>query len=396
MGYNMETINQNINIMQKKLFVISCLLLVAGLSFTSVYAADYLPKDKTGGGNVVVGGDTVFNNLYVGGATVVVNKKVSGDLFVGGGSVNVAGSVQKDLFLAGGNITVSEPVGEDARLVGGNIALNAPIGGDLLVAGGTITIAESATVGGDLWVAGGAINLNSRVAGEARIAGGDIYINSEIVGPLTVRAGEKLTFGPKATVSGPINYYGQKEATIENGASVGAIEFTQWKSANKSVRGFSFLNFGWFILAKLLALFISALVIFKLFRTKVIEIVSLSYTKPWSSLGIGFVGFIVAVIASILLCVTVIGAYLGIAFGIVLVFFMIMSGPVVIIYTGYITEKVFKRGTEVIISWKTILWGTLVGTVLTLIPIIGWLAILILYMISFGTMLRVSRRVLEV
>lgn len=381
--------------MKKTTAFVSIFLLGLFVS-TTVFAADYLPKDKEKGGNVVVGGDEVFENLYVGGGSVSVNKEVLGDLFIGAGSINVSGETEEDLFAAGGNVNISSPVGGDARIAGGNVNLSAPIGGDLLAAGGTIVISSSADIGGDMWLAGGMINFNSTALGEARLAGGEIYINGEINGPVTVYA-EKLTFGPQAVVSGAITYYGRTDALVEDGAVVGSIEMKEWKEGVEKNVGENFATsaFWVFLLLKLLALFVAGLVLLKLFGKRINEVVRYSEERPGAMLGVGVLAIIVTPIIAMILLVTVVGAYLGVLLGLTFAMLSILAGIVTLFYTGSLVQRFVLRSPESKLSWKTLLLGVVAGGILTLIPVLGWLAMLVLFLISFGSMFRLLRGKIE-
>jgi len=378
--------------MNKKAFFMGVLSLALILPFFFASAADYLPKNKKGGGNVVVSGEEIFHNLYVGGGSVVINKNILGDLFAAGGAINVASEIEEDLFAAGGNVTVAGPVGGDARLAGGNIAINAPVGGDALLAGGTILIGGNADVGGDLWAAGGAVNITSDVAGNVKVAGGEIFINAKIGGQLQVQS-EKLVFGPLSDVQGSINYTGTEEAVIQEGAQIGNIEYKHFQG-NKKIPSFG--NFKVFVLVKFLALLIAGLILLKLFGKTSQEIVSSGYERFWSNAGIGLAGMIVVPIVSVLLMITVIGFYA--AFVLLAWFFlMIFLGALYsVMLLGAILEKFIRKEKDVWLSWMTILWGAIAGAVIGLIPFVGWLVICLFYLVGFGTLLRKTKQRLEI
>ncbi|MBI4225346.1 MAG: hypothetical protein HY617_03360 [Candidatus Sungbacteria bacterium] len=361
------------------------------------HAAQYLPRDRASGGAVVVGGSQEFRNLYTGGGSVVVSKQVLGDLFVAGGSVTVVGPVEKDLVALGGNVAVVNPVGDDARIAGGNVTVNAPVAGDLLAAGGTITLTENARIGGDWWAAGGIINFNGTVAGGAKITGGDVFINGVIIGPIEVHANKKLTFGPQSRVSGSITYSGPAPATVQDGAQIGKIEFTPVYAGRTATRYAPIAllaGFGVFFFLKLAALLAASLILLKLFPRTSLEMVSSNRNRFWQNLGIGVAGIIVVPLAAILLIATVIGAYLGIALGIWFCFALIMTGIATVMLAGTIMQQWIHK-KETALSWKTVLWGILMFAILGLIPFIGWLAIAILYLTAFGTLLRIAAQRIE-
>lgn len=377
--------------MKKKIFwgIIAAVLISTPLY--SLLAADYLPKDKNSGGNVVVGGSEEFRNLYAAGGSVAINKQILGDLFVVGGSVNVTGPIENDLFAAGGNIVIGNPIGEDARIAGGNITINSDIGGDLLAAGGTISIGGGSQISGDLWVAGGIVNLNSPVDGNAKIAGGEIFINAPIAGTLEVRADEKLVFGPESRVAGTIKYFGRNEAVILDGAQIGQLDFTRIAAQKFPAK----TAFGVFLFFKIIALFIAGLIILKLFKKTSAAIIFSASNNFWSSLGIGFLGLLVVPIIAALLMATIIGAYAGVVLAVWFVFAILMGGIFTIFFIGMLIEKWLLKKKEMELTWKTLLWGVLVGAVITIIPIIGWLATLTIFISVFGGMLTIFKTRIE-
>lgn len=377
--------------MYKKILVAAATLAVF-IPVALIYAADYFPKSSENMGNVSVGGKDAFRNLYVAGGTVTINKEIEGDLFAAGGSVNVAGHVEKDLFAAGGNVTIASTVGEDARIASESITINAPINGDALLAGATVVLSKNATVGGDLWAAGGVMNVNGAVAGGARLTGGEIYINSAINGPLEVRSKEMLTFGPEARVLGPIAHYGKIRATVQEGAQIGPVEFAEWekKSATPAIAGL----FGVLVIWKLLALLVAGLILVRLFHPKLSEIITSVYEKFWVNLGIGTLSLVAAPLAAILLCATIVGIYAGILLGVMFIFLILLAGVVSILLLGSIVERLIKKDWTPPLSWRTIIWGTLASLVLTLIPIIGWVLMFVLYISGLGALWRgISRRI---
>src|SRR3989344_797819 len=339
-------------------------------------AADYLPKNKTEGGNVNVSGNQEYKNLFVGGGNVSINKKILGDLFAAGGSVNIASPVEKDLFAAGGNMTIS-----------------AAVGGDLMTAGGTVNIGEAATIGGDFWSGAGILNLNSSVRGNAKLGGGEILINSEISGNVEIRADKKLVFGPKSKVLGEIVYRGSSEAVIQDGAQISQIEFhkiekTRTASAKRIVSVF--------LLIKILALFVAALIALKLFGKSAHSIVSRPHTKPWVNLGIGFLGIIAIPIAALILLLTVLGFLAGLILIFCFILALLFSSIFATLFIGSLAEKWILKKTEINLTWRTVIWGVVISAIISLIPIVGWVVMFIAYLMVFGSFLQEARTRLEI
>lgn len=378
--------------MKNKIFLSVVLIFTLVLPMAYISAATFLPENMKDSEAVVVSGDKEYRNLYLAGGTVVVNQKILGDLFSVGSNVHMAGEVEDDLFILGGNITVSNLVSGDARIAGGNISINAPILGDLLVAGGTITTSQISAVTGDLWVLGEVVNINNPVSGNTKIAGGEVYINNTISGDLEVNASRKLTFGPGSEILGNVVYFGEKDPIIEEGAQLGAIErktIQQKDSNSESVLGFILS-----LVMKVLTLFVTALVLWKLF-SKRLQMTFANYDlslslKFWQTVLIGFLCLIFVPIVSLILLVSMIGVYLGMILFVVYLLTILLSIVLSVFVMSGAVQKFQKRNSDENNStvwdftWKTILVGALVLGVLSLVPVLGWLVLALIFMSVFG------------
>lgn len=352
----------------------------AGVLITqSVLAAEFLAPRNEKDPNITISGTETHKNLYVAGANVNVNGTTEGDLYAAGAMVNIVGPVEQDLSLAGGSLSLSGKVGGDARIVGGNITINSPIGGDLLIAGGNLNINENATVGADAAIAGGNVTLNAPVNGSLKIAGGNISINSKITGDVYVVSNETLTFGPKAEVLGKITHQGKSKAVVMDGAKVSSIDFKNLPQ-KKFVQGFNILGF----LVQIIAMFLFGWLLLRFAKTKLAWIFSNIQTKPLGTLGAGLLGMILTPIAISILFFTIIGYYIGLVLAASFVLSLMITCSVAALFLGnFISLKIFKQTTWN--NWQIALAGSVAWSVLAMIPILGWLALTIVYVMAFGS-----------
>lgn len=370
----------------KKLLILVAVLLSVGLA---AQAAEFVAPSKGADPNVSTQNSEKHHNLYIAGATNTINSNTTGDLFAAGGVVTVNGNVEKDLFVGGGHISLNGTVGDDLRVAGGNVSISSPVGGDLLVAGGNVSVAQKASVGADLAAAGGNLVFDSTVKGNAKISGGNVVINGKISGNLEVTATQNLTFGPNSEVTGTINYKGVKPAVVKDGAKVGTINYT--KIAKPRARG----DFrGLFVagsLLKLLMLLAAAAVLYLLFPSRVKSIVAEAIRSPWANLGIGLLVLIVSPILAIILCVTVVGVYLGLATFLIYILFLLLAAILSLFYIGRLIMGWVKRDSPAN-HWLELLVGALVSLILGFIPVLGWLALLVIYMITLGSIFTLKRK----
>ncbi|HEY4476885.1 MAG TPA: hypothetical protein VJB69_02825 [Candidatus Paceibacterota bacterium] len=368
--------------------IIIGLILVFALSVPAL-GADYLPKGSLRSGAISVSEPKIYHNLYLGGGNISIDAPVTGDLVVAGGGVNIGATVEKDLLSAGGNININASVGDDVRIAGGNVSVNAPIGGDLLLGGGTVNVSSSTTIDGDFWVGAGILNLNGIIRGEARIVGSEILINGVINGDLNVRAEKQLVFGPRSRVLGKINYSGPTEAIIESGAQVGQINFTETTSGRHL--SLSAL-LGIAALIKLLAFGLVGLIAWRWFRPAIVNIIAEAQEKPWGNLGRGFVVLIIWPLVTAITLVTVIGSYLGAILLLSFLLTIVIATVMTVFFLGSLVEKWIWHKEPTVLTWPVLVWGLIMGLIFTFVPIVGWLTLLIAYLITLGSLLQTFKR----
>ncbi|QQS23254.1 hypothetical protein IPM19_01665 [bacterium] len=360
--------------------------LVAPLALTA-NAAEFISASDDSGNVTLSQGDT-HHNAYVAGASVFVNSAVTGDLYAAGGTITVENTIEQDAVVAGGTVILNSSVGGDVRVAGGTLTINGPVAGDLIVAGGVVTVTEKATVGGDLIVAGGQITLDGSVAGKAMINGGAVIVNSAITGPLRVTASESLMFGAKANVAQKISHKGIKEATVNEAATVGEIEFTQMKSHNNKAGAAIAAIFTIGFVVKLLAAILAGLLLMKLLPLSSRRAVAKISDNPWANLGIGVLVLFVGPVAVIFTLITFVGMYLAIIAFLVWLLALVLASLSSGVFVGsWIVQKLTKK-TEMAFDWQALAIGVVALAVIKFIPIIGWLFVFVVLLMAFGAMMR--------
>jgi hypothetical protein len=358
----------------------------------SVLAADFATatgKDA----NVLVGASETRRNLYAVGGNVTVNGNTSGDLTAAGGLVTVSGDVEKDLLLAGGTLNLSGTIGDNAKIAGGNIFITGPVKGDLAIAGGNINLSGKSSVDGDLLAAGGSITIDAPIKGNVKIAGGNVVINGKIDGSLDVKSGS-LSFGSGADVAGVINYSGKNKAKVNLGAKVGNINFTEWQPRapmKKAMAGF--LTFAFLI--KILAWLAAAWLLMHFKKSWVMKVLDSVQSKPWSNLGWGLVCLIVIPLAIILLFITLIGFYTALIVGAVFGVLLLVAHIFAALIAGFLIIKLFNKAKIDIPMWQPIVIGVPVYMVVSLIPFLGWIAIAIVFLMTFGALVKTAGEIIK-
>lgn len=360
--------------------VIALFVMTPFLAFAAEFRAGDQPSVRSS--------ETISGDVYMGGGNVTSSGTINGDLLAGGGTITVSGKVSGDIAAGGGTITITSEVTDDIRAGGGNITLQGRVGGDVVAGGGTVHIGGPG-VGGDVVVGGGSIRVDAPVSGKIMVGGGDVYLNSTINGNVEVDA-DKLTLGSGAVLNGNLTYSSGREVITENGATVkGQTVFNKRQDVHKDRQAVAAIVSG-FILWKLAALLVAALVVGLAFRRYAREITERVVNNTWSELGRGVAVLILMPITSVILLVTVVGIPLGIIGLLTFVVTMMVMWILSPIVLGSILSRYFFKHESHRITWQTILLGAIVFSIIDLIPFIGGLFNFALMLTVLGAALRLK------
>ncbi|MDR3642210.1 MAG: hypothetical protein P4L74_01110 [Candidatus Doudnabacteria bacterium] len=371
-----------------RLKILGSLLFVLAFIAAPVYAAETI-QPSPGNPNVIVGGSESHKNLYVAGGQVTVNSDTKGDLTAAGGMVNITGNVEQEALVAGGNLNVSGSIGGTMRIAGGNITINGPVGGDLVSVGGSINISGKSKVSGDLMLAGGNIVVDAPVMGNIKIAGGSVTINSPVSGSVQVTA-KQLIFGPGAQISGNISYKGQTAAVVDPAAKISQINFTRLPVKNFGTSAAGLLTLAFLI--KLLAWMIAAWVFIHFRKNFVTRLNAEFRLKPWENLGIGFLALVAVPAAVIILFITFVGYYLAFLLGLAYLLTLAAAALLSSIVLGYFLLDKMKKPGEVSPDWQAVIIGVVIWMLLSFIPILGWLAMTVWFLMILGAGVKLLKR----
>ena len=336
--------------------------------------------------NIIIGFAETHKNLYTAGGNITVNNATQGDLTAAGGLITLTGTVEQEAIIAGGTLNVSGSIGGTARIVGGNITVSGPIGGDLVIAGGNVNITGNAKVAGDLLAAGGNVIVDVPVNGIVRIAGGSITINSKITGDVYVMTSKELVFGPQADVSGVVHHTGTKQAVVQPGANVRNIQYTPVQHPRARVQLAGLLTAALFV--KFLALLVAAFILAGCMKKSLPRLVEQTFKQPWNNLGIGLLSVVVTPAAIIILFATVVGFLMAFMLGAAFALALMLVSVFAAIALGYLILRWCAVPIERAKPWQAILIGSVVWSVLKLIPVFGWIPDCMVFLMVFGALVR--------
>jgi hypothetical protein len=362
----------------KAVLAVSASLLLAA---STAFAAEFIAPGQSTDSNAIVTG--THHNLYVAGGYTRVESNVTGDLTAAGGSVEILGDVEQNLEVAGGSISARGSVGRNAKIAGGSVTVENHIGGDLLIAAGRVLVTSKSLVGGDAALAGGLVTLDAPVVGNVKIAGGQVRINSPITGTVEVTSKNGFTFGPNAIVTGKIIYYGKSQPVIESGAKVSTIDQRPLRDSMRHT------SWGLGTLLGFLMWLVALGIIFWLIPRGLNRTTALAFDRPWRNMGIGLLALILFPIVIVLLSLTFVGIFFAIMLAVWFTFICMVSTIIATSALGVGLMRLYKKD-RMSVTWLTILIGVIAIHLLLFIPIIGWIAVLLLFLAALGTMMRTA------
>jgi cytoskeletal protein CcmA (bactofilin family) len=361
-------------------------------------------------GNTVRISTPVQEDLYVAGATVTIDALIRGDLFAASGNVSLNDTITGDLAVAGGTVTLRGAVLDDVRAAGGTLVISGYIGGDLLVAGGTVTIESGAVIEGDIYVGGGTVIMNGTVHGNMKGGGGECTLNGEVgknadlngtkvtingkISGETVLVAPNIILGSNAAFNGNVRYWtSQGEVNFGSYLKSGTATLDEslkqrFEQPKPEYLGFvSVLG----VLGYLIAIFILLALGQKLFGSVFVQAVERLQRAPVQAFGYGFLYFAAVPVAIVLALITIVGIPVGlIGLFFYLLFLAVAQSITALTLTHWLN---WKRGYHWD-YWKIVLVALGILVILKIafmIPMVGWLAKIVLVCMAFGAILQTTK-----
>lgn len=341
------------------------------------------------GENLVVS-DNHVDDLYLLAGNGTIESDVFGDVYIAGGSIVVNGDVAEDLVVAGGKVTIMGDVAGDIRLIGGQLAVYGNVGDDVVVGGGQVDIGKSSIVGGSVLAAAGILTVDGQVKEDVRGLLGMFFLNGRVGGSVIVTIEDTINFSENSGIEGNLEYSALLETKIPDGVVKGKISFNKFE--RESVLEELNRLYYW---QKSLS-FLSSLVLLLLFVAfmPTILVKSANITKSYvlRSFGVGLLAVIAGLIGSILLTFTVLGIPLALITFAVIVILMYISKVFVAAWIAsyffeYKKKKKFLSKLRYFIVMTVVLLGYYL---LGIIPYVGWLINIILFLIGVGSIVQVK------
>lgn len=363
-------------------------IMLAVLLFVSPYAvASANTVVRTGDSVAVANNQNVDGNFYGIGSTVALSGAIAGDAVVMGGNVTVNGSITDDLFALGGTVSLSASMTEDVRIIAGDVTISEPVGGSLVVLAGRLTVLSTATIGGDVLFYGGDATIDGAVGGKVLGNAERVRVNGAVGKGVDIST-PNLTLGDQANVTGDVRYVSNTELVRATGAvvtgEVSKNDAPQSETSGTDLRA---------LLVTLLMSLFATLSLYLLFRRHVEQIAAAAPTHVGVKSVIGFVTLIAAPITILILLVSVLGIFVGIIGILGFLVLLFLGFSLMNVVAGSFLAMVITKKPQTSVLW--IVAGAILIQAVLLVPVVGLVAILFLFIVTLGTIVAGAYRMLR-
>lgn len=312
------------------------------------------------------------SDLYLFQTTIDYSRIVDGNAYIMGNDVTLSSIVGGDVFILGNNVTITEDsvIYGNLYVLGNNVTLNGFVyGGDLYAACSELTIAENAGIKRDIRVTASKITFNGGTGRNVFIAAGEIEV------------------GENAQIYGDFNYSSRDAIQVPSGVVQGTINYSEFnvdvEEDTNPVLSY-IMDFVYTLVYTLAILGVMILVAPK-FLNKLENVES---KKILPACGFGLLAVILPIPVAILLCLTYIGAPIGLALIAVwaLLVFILAIPVATITIAGFVANKI--PALHKAHNLCAVVLTTLALWALELIPFVGGIISFLVCIFGLGLILK--------
>jgi len=379
----------------KKLIVVISTLLLFVFSATFVHAAYFNAGEK------MIVSNPINDDAYVAGGVVLIEQEIKGDLYVAGGTVSVAGDVEGDLVVAGGDVAVYGNVGDDVRAAGGQVLLSGNVGDDVIIGSGKVLVDKNSTINGSLTLGGGYVEIMGNIKEDLKGGVGVLFLSGTVGRNVDLKVEDEINLTTNSKINGNLKYVGFKESKVPKGVVSGTIQFSKLEAPLKIEKDqlFTFLTAG-YVTYKVyfyLSLLLLGLLYILFMPKHLIKTTEKMMKNTGRSLGVGLLTLVLAVIVGCIALFTVIGMPISFIIftilGIVWFFAKVVSG-------FFVGSLIFSLKSVATYSkgklFGVYALGLFIFELITIVPILGWIAGLIVMLLALGGLMLVEKDMLKV
>lgn len=356
-----------------------------------VLAAPALAQDEA---DWRFGGDA-----YLAGRTVTLTGDAVDDLFAAGDKVTSRAEIDGSAHMAGRYVTLMNRVGENFYGAGMEVDIEAPVAGNVTMMGQRLTVTEP--ISGNLRATGSRIRIEAPVAGNALLAGETVEVTSAIMGDLAL-ATPDVTWGDAASVAGEVHVYSDDPDRIEVPERVASTDrvtfhparaFDEVRDDGEPERPGFFSRLRSF-LGGILAVGLLGTLFGAIAPKQLAALREQALDRPLRTGLLGFAGLSALVGSIVFLAMTGIGIVV-IPVSLIAAVLLGIVGYVIGTYSlGVWATAVAGRPEPKSVGDRALaaFSGAAIGALIGLIPWLGWLAVMAIFLVGAGAVVvRITR-----
>jgi hypothetical protein len=347
------------------------------MASAGVWGAEFLGHAEAVHGNLAIRAVKPLQNVYAAASTVALEPPAQ----VGG-----------DFYAAGREVLVDAPVGRNAHLAGLEVGVGAPVAGDLISIAQTLEVLPKAKVAGDLIAAGLDVKVEGPVQGRSWIAGRRVNLDGPLGGDATVRYDQSLVLGPGCRLKGRLECRGPSPPQLPAGFPAGQMDYQPVDSLGTVV---SRLNrwtsvFGFPALLRLAGWLLAAWVAARCFQKPLASLLRSAPSRFWADMGSGSLVLLAAAAAIPVLFLILVGYYLSLTAGALLLAALLVSRLLAVFYLGLFLRKLLEKKALSPLPFRWAAAGILVLHLSGLAPFLGRALSLGLTLAALGGIMRLA------
>ena len=356
-----------------------CKQVVVALAFLLVLPLSVSAETvlRTGESVSITNDSGVVGDFYGAGNVVTVSGLIEGDFVSLSGRTTHNGQVSGDLLAAGATVDIHGAVGDDVRIVAGEAVIADVISGDLVVLAGTVKILSTATIEGDVFIYAQDAEIAGPVGGTVFGNIRNIRIDSPVGGDVSVHTGQ-LVLGENADVSGSVTYTSAHLLERSPNAVVSG-EVLRNDSASADPEESPLQNY---IYVALMLIF-AALIWYLLSRQTLHSVVQTALEYSPRPILYGLTALIGLPVLAMVLITSMLGIAVGTFIVIIYIGLLLLSVIATAATLGVGAFKILNQPTKNL-TVMPLLFGCIIAVALPIIPIVGPLVLVCVFLVTFG------------
>ncbi|NMC43177.1 MAG: hypothetical protein GYA46_04590 [candidate division Zixibacteria bacterium] len=356
-------------------------LLMMGFGWLTALVPDTASASVFSGGkrHIITPGDTIDDDLLLWTGEGAFDGVITQDLITFCRRYKLAGEVQGSVFSGSQYATIRGTVQRSARIFAQTATIDGTIANNLIVFASDMELSRNSRVGRDATLIGNEISTSGEIGRNLIVRGGQVIISGKIGGDVDLN-GNKISIVAPAEILGSVKYVSNEEILIDSGVVIsGTIERLKIDKKDAEEKGVNWpFRFVLFLCALVTGLIISAV-----FKQHTRHAVDQTWKNPLVTLGVGFIGFCIAPIAVLVLCLTIIGIPSGVILLFAYTIFFYIAKIYVAIVLGRLVIRLFAKTAEPKTGWSLLL-GLFIMFLVFPIPLLGFILYLGTIFIGMG------------